>query len=77
MHDEVTDTYSWPKVEEIEQLCYYDEDCNKKAPGSVCGSVWEKYGLDPFEVDDVIENPLISYGIPGFDNFGQALLTVF
>ena len=29
------------------------------------------------EVDHVIDNPEIFYGIQGFDNFWQALLTVF
>ena len=33
--------------------------------------------MNPAEVDGVIENPVISYGVPGFDHFGQALLTTF
>ena len=39
--------------------------------------MWEEYELDPKQYDAVYENEQIFYGIIGFDNFGQALLTVF
>ncbi len=52
------------------QLAYDDENL-------VCGSTWEKAGLDPVLVDNVRDNEAIFFGISGFDNFGQALYTVF
>ena len=61
-------------------LCRYDSDCVDKIPvgmPAICGSVWEKAGLDPVLYDGVRANELILYGIPGFDNFGQGLFTVF
>lgn len=44
---------------------------------AVCGSTWEKAQLDPVRYDNVRQNELILYGIPGFDNYFQAMLTVF
>ena len=46
-------------------------------PGTVCGSTWEEFGLNPWDFDNVRDNENILYGVPGFDDFGQALLTVF
>ena len=43
----------------------------------MCGTVYDKYGLDPIEHDDIRNIELIMYGIPGFDNVGQALVTIF
>ena len=43
----------------------------------MCGAVFEDYKLDPFEVDGVADIELIMYGIPGFDNIGQAFLSIF
>ena len=33
--------------------------------------------MDPADYDDIQEIELIMYGIPGFDNVGQAFLTIF
>ena len=44
---------------------------------AICGAVYPTYGLNPHEVDQVIDNEVLSYGITGYDNFWQALLTVF
>ena len=46
-------------------------------PNAVCGNIFEKAGLDPKEYDNVIDNDTLDYGVPGFDNFGQAMLTTF
>ena len=48
-----------------------------KSEAAVCGAVYPSYGLDPREVDQVLDNQALSYGITGYDNFWQALLTVF
>ena len=61
-------------------LCSTDQDCeglSLSEETAVCGSVYDSYGLDPKEVDQVIDNRLLSYGVSGYDNFSQALLTVF
>ena len=61
-------------------LCSQASDCYSLSPSeetAVCGSVYDSYGLDPKEVDQVIDNRLLSYGVSGYDNFSQALLTVF
>lgn len=67
---------SWPMTD-YERLCNSDAVCEAYMPGSVCGSVWEEYKLDPYEIDNVIENETIFYGIIGFDNFWQSFLTVY
>lgn len=66
----------WPMVED-HSLCLSDADCLQYGPDVVCGSIFEKAGLDPIKYDNVRTNEKILYGIPGFDNFGQGLLTVF
>ena len=66
----------WPKSD-ADHLCNSDQRCEVLAPGSVCGSTFRDKGVDPFEVDGVYENERIFYGIAGFDDFWQALLTVF
>ena len=66
----------WPMAGE-DRLCNTDKVCQAISPEMVCGSVWHEYGLNPNEVDHVIDNPVIFYGVQGFDNFWQALLTVF
>lgn len=43
----------------------------------LCGRVYEEYGLDPIEYDDIRNIELIMYGIPGFDNVAQGFLTIF
>ena len=43
---------------------------------AICGSVWDKAGLDPVEYDDVNDNLTILYGIPSFDNVIDAYTTV-
>ena len=44
---------------------------------SICGAVYDKYGLDPAEYDGVKDMELLMYDIPGFNNVGQAFLTIF
>ena len=53
-------------------LCYSDTQCQEayKNDSLVCGSIWEKAGLDPVIYDNVRSNEAIFYGISGFDNFG-------
>ena len=61
-------------------ICATDDDCKAEfpdAPVAICGTVYDKYGLDPIEYDDIRNIELIMFGIPGFNNFGQSLLTVF
>ena len=61
-------------------LCAVDEDCAFAFPDAeiaICGTVYEKAGLDPIEYDDIRNIELIMYGIPGFDNVGQGFLTIF
>ena len=61
-------------------LCLTDEDCAKEWPDAefaICGTVYEKAGLDPNDVDGIMDIELIMYGIPGFDNVAQGLLTIF
>ena len=77
----VTDATSgkqyWPNPDSY-KLCNSDEVCWAiSSEWKKCGSVWLDYGLDPFEIDGVIDNPVIFYGIQGFDNYWKALLTVF
>ena len=60
-----------------DHLCNSDAVCEILAPSTKCGSIWHSFGLDPMEFDGVHDNERLSYGVPGFDNFGQALLTVF
>ena len=66
----------WPKAE-VDRLCNSDEMCQVMQSGTFCGSLWETYDLNPRKYDQVFDNELIFYGIPGFDNFLQAFVTVF
>lgn len=66
----------WPKAD-VPTLCSSDAMCQEFVSGSVCGSTWEEFGLDPWKVDNVLENDKLFYGVPGFDDFGMSLLTVF
>ena len=50
---------------------------DRHGAGTLCGSIWDSFGLDPRKYDGVVDNPAIFYGVPGFDNFSQALVTVF
>ena len=68
----------WPKLSL--DLCNSDSVCQARHPdypNVVCGSIWHEHELDPWKYDDVRENPQIFYGVPGFDYFSQALITVF
>ena len=61
-------------------LCLTDEDCAKEWPDAefaICGTVYEKTGLDPNDVDGILDIELIMYGIPGFDNVAHGFLTIF
>jgi len=61
-------------------LCSTDDQCREAFPDdefAICGTVWEKHGLDPLEHDGIRDIELIMYGIPGFDNVGQGFLTIF
>ena len=51
-----------------------DSICGANA---TCGAIFESYGQDPLIYDDVRNLKAISYGIPNFDSFPQALVTVF
>ena len=44
---------------------------------AICGNPWDKAQLDPFEIDDVINNEGLLFGIPGFDNVFQGFATIF
>lgn len=73
----------WPKLGDDGDgpvLCAEDVDCAFAFPDAeiaICGTVYEKAGLDPIEYDDIRNIELIMYGIPGFDNVGQGFLTIF
>ena len=73
----------WEKLGEEDgsvMLCATDADCIDGFPDAkvaICGTVYEKYGLDPIQHDGIRDIDLIMYGIPGFDNVLQAFLTVF
>lgn len=67
----------WPKFEDANHLCFEDAQCKVYNETYVCGNIWEKAGLDPIRYDGVRENELLLYGIPGFDNYFQAMYTVF
>lgn len=61
-------------------LCAVDADCAAgfpDAPVAICATVFDKYGLDPLEVDGIRDIELIMYGIPGFDSVPQGFLTIF
>ena len=61
-------------------LCLEDADCAFEFPDAdvaICGTVYEKAGMDPNEVDGIQDIELIMYGIPGFDNVAQGFLTIF
>ena len=61
-------------------LCATDDDCKKewdKAEVAICGTVYEKAGLNPNDVDGIQDIELIMYGIPGFDNVAHGFLTIF
>ena len=70
-------------MRDYERLCFSDDQCHEYMNDPefesdvVCGSTWEKAGLAPVKYDDVRNNSIILYGIPGFDNFFQALYTVY
>ena len=73
----------WPKLGDDDDgpvLCAEDADCAEAFPGAeiaICGTVYEKAGLDPIEYDGIRDIELIMYGIPGFDSVGQGFLTIF
>ena len=73
----------WVKLIDGEDpvLCATDAFCQETFPDkgedAVCGTVFEKYGLDPIEYDGIRDIGLIQYGIPGFDNVFQGFLTIF
>ena len=48
-----------------------------KGDAAICGNVWETFGKDPIEFDNIRNIDLIMYGIPGFDNVFQGFLTIF
>lgn len=81
--DEAGNFEIWVKLGDDEDgpvLCQEDADCQLAFPDAevaICGTVYDKYGLDPIEFDDIRNIELIMYGIPGFDNVGQALITIF
>lgn len=83
MYDAEGEFLEWPKSGEADdeiRLCYTDQQCEdayKNDEIAVCGSVYEKFGKDPKEYDGIHDIELIMYGIPGFDNIGQAFLTIF
>ena len=61
-------------------LCHLDSQCIDAFPDAevaVCGSIYEKTGLDPIDHDDIRNIELIMYGIPGFDNVAQGFLAIF
>lgn len=66
----------WEKIGEFDDgpsLCADDAHCKTLFPDEevhICGTVYEKYGLDPIEYDGIRDIELIMYGIPGFDNVG-------
>ena len=74
----------WPIDDSVHWLCQTDDFCayyttEKNASDVHCGS-YSSAGfpnIDPRIADDVNNDEVINYDILGFDNFGQALLTVF
>ena len=84
---DLEDDQTWPSWPDSElqipglqtNLCRFDSDCVDKVPlgePAICGSVWDKAGLDPLEYDNVNDNLTILYGIPNFDNVIDGLKTV-
>lgn len=82
-YDENNNFISWPKSGEDDDgpvLCREDSQCIDAFPDddfAICGTVFEKFGLDPIEHDGIRDIELIMFGIPGFDNVGQGFLTIF
>ena len=75
----VDGVWSWPMLDGP-TLCSTDAQCQEAYPDNkdtVCGSVYEKFGKDPKEYDDIRDNDAILYGIVGFDNVFQGYLTIF
>ena len=74
---------TWPKSGEADNeiaLCKTDVQCAELFPDddvAICGAVYEKYGVDPVVHDNIRDIELIMYGIPGFNNVAQSLLTIF
>lgn len=73
----------WPKSGEDDDslaLCSTDAQCAGLYPDdevAICGTVFEKFGLDPMVHDDIRNIELIMYGIPSFDNVFWGFLTIF
>ena len=73
----------WPKSGEEDgdlSLCSTDEQCREYYPDdevAICGAVFDKYGVDPLDYDDIRNIELIMYGIPSFDNVFWGFLTIF
>ena len=73
----------WPKLLDDDggpMLCLTNSDCAEGFPDAeeaICGTVYEEFGVDPIEYDDIRNIELIMYGIPGFDNVFQGFLTIF
>lgn len=73
----------WPKSGEDDDnlaLCATDAQCEGLYPDdevAICGTVFEKFGLDPMVHDDIRNIELIMYGIPSFDNVFWGFLTIF
>lgn len=58
----------WPLLDEY-TLCTNDEVCKRISEDSVCGFTM---GLD-----DILNNEVLFYGVPGFNNIAQGFLTTF
>ena len=71
---------SWPMVDFEGWLCLDDESCAAQvAPGEVlkCGNPGIEAGVSPYDIDNVIDQESIQYGIVGFDDIGMGMRTIF
>ena len=71
---------SWDKHPDTEWLCLDDASCDRQLGVTglaFCGTVYDAAGLDPLYYDNIRNEELIMYGIPNFDHFGHAIVTIF
>ena len=72
----------WKILDEEGRLCKTDQDCvDMYYEGAVCGELYQsdlfEPRLDPLLEDEIRNKDFIMYGIPNFDSFGNAIVTIF
>ena len=78
--------WSWPMVDVEGWLCVDDESCRVQVEpfdedGNEtllkCGNPGKEFRISPWELDSLIDQESIQYGIVGFDEIGQGMTTIF